>query len=94
MVEIIPICRIISKISIFNPCSTHLPTILVPYPRWVIPTTAGAEVRQDAVADTVHAAVGAQIFQAATAGVVHLPWDGLLDRHGIGFNLIGLQYWL
>ena len=34
------------------------------------------EARQDAVADTVHAAVGAQIFQATAAGVVHLPWHG------------------
>ena len=42
-----------------------------------------AEARQDAVADTVHTAVGAQVFQAAAAGVVHLPW-GPLDRHGIG----------
>ena len=72
----------------FNPSSPHFGPILVPYPHHHRTTKA----RQDAVADTVHAAVGAQIFQAATAGVVHLPWDGLLDRHGIGCNMIGFQY--
>lgn len=32
-----------------------------------------AEARQHTAADTVHAAVGPEVFQAAAAGVVHLP---------------------